>query len=167
MATPFLAEIRMFGFDYAPRGWALCNGQTLPIQQNQALFSLVGTTYGGNGTTNFLLPDMQGRTPLHFGTGPGLSQRNLGESAGSETVTLSIPQMAAHNHPAAGSSAAASLGPPDNNVWAQGPYSTAPNNSMAQGDTTNTGGGQGHENRSPYTVVNFCIALQGVFPSRN
>ena len=170
MATPFIAEIRMFGFGFAPRNWAFCNGGTLGIQQNQALFSLVGTTYGGNGTTNFMLPNLQGRVPLHSGNGassPGLTPRALGATGGSETVTLTTQQLAAHNHPATGSSAAATLGPPDGNLWAQGPYSTTPNNSMAQGDTTNTGGGQAHENRSPYTVVNFCIALTGIFPSRN
>lgn len=167
MATPFIAQIHMFSFAFAPRGWAQCNGQLLPINQNQALFSLLGTTYGGNGTTNFALPNLQGRTPLHFGTGPGLSPRALGESSGQENVTLTAGQLPAHTHSVSANTAAPTLGTPAGNFWAQGNYSANGGSAMAAGDVSNSGGNQPHPNLSPYLVVNFCIALVGIFPSRN
>lgn len=167
MATPFIGQIQMFGFNFAPRGWALCNGQTLPINQNQALFSILGTTYGGNGTTNFLLPNLQGRTAMQFGTGPGLSQRNLGQTGGAENVTLQTTQMPSHNHTASANNGTAGVGSPAGATWAQGPYSASSNASMNPADLSLTGGGQPHPNQPPYLVVNFCIALQGLFPSRN
>lgn len=167
MAQPFIGQIRTFAFGFAPRGWAQCNGQLLPINQNQALFSLLGTTYGGNGTTNFALPNLQGRTPLHFGTGPGLSPRTLGEVAGSEAVTLTSAHLPAHTHTVSANTATPTSGTPANNLWAQGNYSASGGSAMAAGDISNTGGNQPHPNLSPYLVLNFCIALQGIFPSRN
>ncbi len=162
MSQPFIGQIKIFSFNFAPRGWALCNGQTLPIAQNQALFSLLGTTYGGNGTTNFLLPNLQGRVPMHVGNG-----LTLGQAAGNETVTLLTTQMPAHTHSVSASNAAPTLGPPTNNLWAQGAYSASTNGTMLPADISNNGSGQGHENRSPFTVLSFCIALTGIFPSRN
>lgn len=170
MATPFIGQIQMFSFNFPPRGWAQCNGQTLPIAQNQALFSLLGTTYGGNGTTNFLLPNLQGRTPLHFGTGPGLSPRNLGEASGTENVTLLATQLPTHTHTVSANTAAPTLGSPAGNLWAQGNYSANGGSPMAGGlggAIGFSGNDQPHPNLSPYLVVNFCIALQGIFPSRN
>jgi microcystin-dependent protein len=167
MATPFLGQIQMFSFQFAPQGWAVCNGQILSIAQNTALFSLLGTTYGGNGVNTFALPNLQGRTPLHFGQGPGLSNRSLGQTGGVETVTLISTQMPAHNHVANASTAAPTVGTPAGNVWAQGNYSATGNAPMNPADIGVTGQAQPHENRSPYLAVNFCIALQGIFPSRN
>lgn len=170
MATGYIGEIRMFGFGFAPRNWAFCNGQTLPINQNQALFSLLGTTYGGNGTTNFLLPNLQGRVPLHSGNGAsssGLTPRALGQNGGSETVTLQTTEMPGHTHPVSASTAAPSQGSPAGNLWAQGNYSASGGSAMAAGDIGTAGSGQAHANLSPYLVVNFCIALFGIFPPRN
>ena len=167
MASPFIAQIQMFSFGFAPRFWAQCNGQLLPINQNQALFSLLGTTYGGNGTTTFALPNLQGRTPLHFGQGSGLSNRALGQVGGVETVTLQTTQIPSHTHTVSANSAAPTLGTPAGNLWAQGNYSASGNSAMAAGDVGNTGGIQPHPNLSPYLTVNFCIALSGIFPSRN
>lgn len=164
MSTPFLAEIKIFSFNFAPRGWALCNGQLLPINQNQALFSLLGTTYGGNGITTFALPNLQGATPIH--TGPGFV---LGQAGGETAHTLTIPEMAAHSHAAAGSSNPGNTAEPANAFWAvaaSGAYSAAPNTAMAPGAISTTGGSQPHNNLSPYLTLNFCIALQGIFPSR-
>lgn len=167
MATPFIAQIQMFSFGFAPRFWAQCNGQLLPINQNQALFSLIGTLYGGNGTTNFALPNLQGRTPLHFGQGSGLSLRTLGEVGGQESVTLSQTQLPIHTHTVAANSAAPTVATPAGNLWAQGSYSASAGSAMASGDIGNAGSSQPHPNQSPYLVVNFCIALSGIFPSRN
>lgn len=170
MASGFIGEIRMFGFNFPPRFWASCNGQTLLISQNQALFSILGTTYGGNGTTNFLLPNLQGRTPLHSGNGtssPGLTPRALGENGGNENVTLITAQMPAHTHTAAANTASPTLGSPAGNLWAQGNYSASGGSAMAAGDIGNAGGNQPHPNLSPYLVINFCICLFGIFPSRN
>lgn len=167
MATPFIAQIQMFSFAFPPRNWAQCNGQLLPIAQNQALFSLLGTTYGGNGTTNFALPNLQGRTPLHFGQGSGLSNRTLGEVGGVEAVTLSTTQIPTHTHAVSANNVAPTLGTPAGNLWAQGNYSASGGSAMAAGDVSNTGGSQPHTNISPYLTVNFCIALAGIFPSRN
>jgi len=170
MSDPFLSEIKIVSFNFAPKGWAECNGQLLPINQNQALFSLLGTTYGGNGQTTFALPNLRGRVPFHFGNG-----FNLGQSGGEDAHTLSISELPAHTHtpPAAASSvnANASLGAPAGNFWANSGKTNytadAPNSAMSPQSIANVGGSQPHENRSPFLVLNFCIALQGVFPSRN
>ena len=163
MGTPFLAEIRIFSFNFPPKGWALCDGQLLPINQNQALFSLLGTTYGGNGISTFALPNLQGRLPLHFGN--GFVQGELG---GEVTHTLNISEMPTHTHLPTGSSTPANLGSPSGNLWATGnaAYAPAPNTNMNPASILPIGGNQPHENRSPYLTLNFCIALQGIFPSR-
>jgi microcystin-dependent protein len=174
MSEPFLGMIAIFGFNFAPRGWAMCNGQILPIAQNTALFSLLGTTYGGNGQTTFALPNLQSRWPLHFGQGPGLSAYDLGQQAGSENVTLTINNMPAHQHPvtinANGSEAGQAkpggkyLGKSDSLIYAN----TTDNTPMgAQPPTGLTGGSQPTGIIQPYLALNFCIALEGIFPSRN
>jgi len=164
MSTPFLAEIKIVSFNFAPKGWALCNGQLLPINQNQALFSLLGTTYGGDGRVNFGLPDLRGRAPVHFNTVV------LGERSGEENHTLTLGEMAAHNHIPSGNSNAQNAGLPTNNTWAantSNPYSNvAPDVTMAPSTIAATGGSQPHQNMQPYLVLNFCIALQGIFPSQ-
>lgn len=166
MAEPFLGEVRMMSFSFPPHGWALCNGQLLPINQNQALFALLGTMYGGNGKTNFALPDLRGRVPIHVGNG-----HVQGERAGSASVTLSVQQMPAHTHQVAAASASSGgsavpsgrfLGG-GNNVYHAPPASTT----LSPGTVTNSGGGQAHNNMQPYLTISFCIALQGIFPSRN
>jgi microcystin-dependent protein len=164
MGTPYLAEIRIFSFNFPPKGWALCNGQVLPINQNQALFSLLGTTYGGNGTTTFALPDLRGKMPLHVG-----NTFVLGQVGGQESHTLIMSEMPAHTHQANGSSTVANLGDPTGNLWAagNGAYSPTPNTNMNPACLPNVGGSQPHQNMSPYLTVEFCIALQGIFPSRN
>ncbi len=166
MSEPFIAEIRMVAFDFAPRGWALCNGQLLPINQNQALFSILGTTYGGNGQTTFALPDLRGRSPVHSG-----AQIVLGERSGEENHTLINAEMPAHTHPVKGDAASASVSTPTGNVWAasgNNPFSSsAPDTAMNPASVTAAGGSQPHSNLQPYLVVNFVIALQGIFPSRN
>lgn len=163
MGTPFLAEIRITSFGFAPRGWAACNGQLLPINQNQALFSLLGTTYGGNGQTTFGLPNLQGRTPVHTGNG-----FTLGQAAGEIAHTLSNSEMPSHSHAPLASSNMANQGQPTNNFWsATGSYSPSPNGSMNPSSISATGGSQPHENMSPFLVLNFVIALQGIFPSQN
>lgn len=174
MSDPFLGEIRPFGFTFAPSGWALCNGQLLSIAQNSALFSLLGTTYGGNGTTTFALPDLRGRVPMHVGNGAGLSPRTLGESGGQEAVTLLTTQIPAHSHPGVSppcSTDDPNSGSPLNNFPAAvgtSIYSTTSNATMGAGGTTGlTGGGQPHSNVQPYLVINFCICLFGIFPSRS
>jgi microcystin-dependent protein len=175
MATPFVAEITLFAGNFAPRGYALCNGQVLSIAQNTALFSLLGTNYGGNGTSNFALPDLQGRLPLHFGQGPGLSPRVLGEKDGAEAVTLTTSQLPGHNHTVSqgAGSAAGSPSPLGRYpaVSASGtPYSGTTGAQMAAGTVTSlasSGGNQPHNNLMPSLCVNFIIATQGVFPARN
>jgi microcystin-dependent protein len=166
MSSPYLCEIRIFSFNFAPHGWAFCNGQLLPINQNQALFSLLGTTYGGNGQTTFALPNLQGRVPMY--TGQGLV---LGQAAGESSHTLSINEMPAHTHQVKASSTPPNTNTALNNTWASKtgfqPYATAPSELMAPSNITNTGGSQPHDNMSPYMVLNMCIALQGIFPSRN
>ncbi|WP_121255976.1 phage tail protein [Nocardioides ferulae] len=164
MAEPFLSEIRLMSFGFAPRGWAQCNGQFLPINQNQALFSLLGTTYGGNGQTTFALPDLRGRTPIHVGAG-----HTLGERAGEQAHTISIAEMPQHTHPVNVSSVAAggSANPAGrflggaNNAYQTGPGST----SLNPATVTNVGGSQAHLNMQPFLALSFCIALQGIFPS--
>jgi microcystin-dependent protein len=166
MAQPFLAEIRIFSFNFAPRGWAQCNGQLLPINQNQALFALLGTTYGGNGTTNFGLPDFRSRMPFGYGT-----TFSLGERGGSENVTLTLTNLPAHTHPVIASNNSATTNDPTGTVWANSttnPFSTqSPDTPMAPGAMGSVGGNQPHPNMSPYLVLNLCIALQGIFPSQN
>ena len=173
MAEPFLSEIRIFSFNFPPKGWAFCNGQLLPINQNQALFSLLGTTYGGNGQTTFGLPNLRGRAPIHEGSG-----HTLGEAAGSSAVTLNIQQLPTHPHTLTnnlcigGQTINAALGDPTGNYWAnngQPIYATNPppaNATMHPSAVTNVGGNQPHTNMQPYLVLNFCIALQGIFPSQ-
>ncbi len=174
MSNPFVAEIRIFPFNFAPTGWAMCNGQILPISQNTALFSLLGTTYGGDGRSNFALPNLQGCAAMHPNQGPGLSNHVLGETSGSDTVTLLGTEMPAHAHtmmavatpastktPSPTASLARSSGgnvflAPDANLAAMAPNTLSP-----------AGGGQPHNNMQPYLTFNFCIALQGVFPARS
>ena len=174
MADPFVAEIRIFGFNFAPTGWALCDGQILPISQNTALFSLLGTTYGGDGKSNFALPDLQGRAPMHPGQGPGLSDHSLGESAGSDTVTLLATGMPAHSHALSasnqpGEDAAASGEALGRSVGASLYQTNTAQNlvAMAPSALASAGGSQPHNNLMPYLTLTFCIALQGVFPPRS
>jgi len=158
----------MFGFNFAPRGWARCDGQLLPIAQNTALFSLLGTTYGGDGRTTFALPDLRGRVPIHPGNGPGLSPYQQGQRGGTENVTLIAQQIPAHSHSQPCSSDDPNAGSPVDNVpaaVANPIYATAANAAMAA--TGPVGGSQPHTNIQPYLAVYFCIALQGIFPSRN
>ncbi len=172
MADPFVAEIRIFPFNFAPTGWAFCDGQILPLSQNTALFSLLGTTYGGNGQSNFALPNLQGRAPMHPGQGPGLSLHDLGETGGSETVTLLQSEMPAHSHPVRASAqdattrvAAGQLPATGTGVAMFGQQSS--NVSLSDKSLAPAGGGQPHNNMQPYLTLNFCIALQGVFPPRS
>ncbi len=169
---PFVAEIRIFPFNFAPKGWAFCMGQLLPLSQNTALFSLLGTTYGGNGTSTFALPDMQGNVPMHPGQGPGLSQHNLGEMSGSESVTLLESEIPAHTH------ALMALGAPGNRTSPVGNTFTRPSAGSAYAASgalvamsfqalSPAGGNLPHNNMQPYLTLNFCIALQGVFPPRS
>ena len=169
MAEPFLGEIMIFAGNFAPRGWAMCNGQILPIAQNTALFSILGTTYGGNGQTTFALPDLRGRAPVHFGQGPGLSSYSLGQSGGVESVALLQTQLPQHSHVANASSADATSSKPDGTVPSSGgAYAAASDGTiMSPGFITGGGGNQPHENVQPYLAVNFVIALEGIFPSRN
>jgi len=171
---PMIGEVMMFAGNFAPRGWALCNGQLLAINQNQALFSLLGTTYGGNGIQNFALPNLQSRIPVHSGQGNGLSSVVIGQTGGTETVTVVATQMPAHSHTLTASKAAATNTGPADHVVADSTASAAkvyaPLSSatpMSPSAVGSTGGSQPHENRAPYLAVNFCIALVGVFPSRN
>jgi microcystin-dependent protein len=172
MADPFVAEIRIFPFNFAPKGWAWCNGQLLPLSQNTALFSLLGTTYGGNGTSNFALPDLQGRAPMHPGQGPGLSLHDLGEMAGSESVDLLVSEIPAHTHTLRASSDPANLiQATSDSTYARSAggngYKTgAPDTPMAFQAVSVTGGSQPHNNMQPYLTCYFNIALQGVFPPR-
>ena len=175
MSNPFLAEIRIFPFNFAPRGWAFCDGQILPLSQNTALFALLGTTYGGNGQSTFALPNMIDSAPMHPGDGPGLSPRVLGEQSGTPFVTLLQSEMPLHNH-----TAMAKGGPPPGNAGAPDPslsfarssggtaYSSAATNltTMSPNTIAPAGGSLPHNNMMPYLTLNFCIALQGVFPSR-
>lgn len=169
---PYLGEIRMFAGNFAPVGWALCNGQTLSIAQNTALFSLLGTTYGGNGQTTFNLPDLRGRVPLGWGQGPGLTPRDLGEMAGTESVTLTINQMPAHNHTVAAVTSEGNQNSPTNNLPADTKlldkeYSdAAANTSMKASMIGITGGNQPFSVMQPYVTINFIIATQGIYPPR-
>lgn len=174
MADPFVAEIRIFGFNFAPRGWAFCNGQLLPISQNTALFSLLGTTYGGDGKSTFALPDLQGATPMGSGQGPGLSDRFLGEQSGSQNVTLLQSEMPAHSHQLGAQNVplggvVSANGNTLNRAGGGGtPYGSANLTlaNMAPQTLSITGGSQPHNNLQPYLTMNFCIAMQGIFPPR-
>lgn len=174
MSEPYLGEIRMAGFNFAPRGWALCNGQLMSIAQNTALFSLLGTTYGGDGQTTFALPDFRGRAPNHWGSGPGLTPRVIGEASGSETVTLISTEMPQHTHLIAGLSAPGTQVAPNGGLLAAQArggamiYATgAPDSTLAPNSVGIAGGSQPHNNMQPYLTVTFIIALNGIFPSRN
>lgn len=180
MADPFVAEIRIFPFNFAPKGWAFCNGQLLPISQNTALFSLLGTTYGGDGRTTFALPDMQGNAPMHPGQGPGLSLHDLGEMAGSATVTLSFSDIPAHTHALTAKTQSANTNDPTGGLLAAGHFggaqggavnyyvtSSTPQTQLSGNAIAPAGGDQPHNNLMPYLTLNFCIALQGVFPPRS
>lgn len=169
MATPFIGEIKIFSFDYPPKGWAACSGQLLSIAQNQALFSILGTTYGGDGRTTFGLPDLRGRVPIHFGSPSYGGSVALGQKGGEENHTLIVGEMPSHSHTPAGSNAAPNANTPVGNFWAQAGngYSTTANGTMAANAVGNNGGGAGHENRSPYLALTVCIALTGIFPPRN
>jgi microcystin-dependent protein len=176
MADPFVAEIRIFPFNFAPKGWAFCEGQLLPLSQNTALFSLLGTTYGGDGKSTFALPDLEGRAPMHPGQGPGLSLHDLGETGGSETVTLLESEMPFHTHTilSAGNPPPANAGIPDPSValarssgttaYQASPFTNL--GAMSPNVISIAGGDQPHNNMMPYITFNFCIALQGVFPPR-
>jgi microcystin-dependent protein len=178
MADPFVAEIRIFPFNFPPKGWAFCDGQILPLSQNTALFSLLGTTYGGDGKSTFALPDLQGSSPMHIGfnqPGPGLSVHDLGEQSGTDTVTLLVSEIPAHVH-----SIMSASNPPPSNAGVPDPttsigrssgttvYLAAPANMGAMAPQTLTPAGSSfpHNNLMPYLTLNFCIALQGVFPAR-
>jgi microcystin-dependent protein len=170
MADPFLAEIRVFPYNFVPRGWSACNGQVLPISQNTALFSLLGTTYGGDGRSTFALPDLRGRFPMGTGQGPGLSDRFLGEATGSATVTLTTAQLPSHRHALLATSAANTTNPSGAalaNVATNGPAYRGPGVLVSSASSlAPTGGNQPHENRQPALNLIFCIATQGIFPSR-
>jgi len=176
MSNPFVAEVRIFAGGFAPTGWAQCNGQLMPISQNTALFSLLGTTYGGDGKSTFALPNLQGSAPMQAGQGPGLSLRDLGETAGEQTVTLLQTEMPAHSHTAQGSTGSNQTAPP-NNAWASGaklgggnlyfPSTPASNVQMNPFGTSIAGGNLPHNNMMPYLGLTFIIALQGVFPARS
>jgi microcystin-dependent protein len=171
MADPFVAEIRMFAFNFAPKGWAWCSGQLLPISQNTALFSLLGTTYGGDGKSNFALPDLQGSAPMHPGQGPGLSLHDLGEAGGSQSVILLQSEMPVHNHGMRGVEDDGSFLTPSNMLFGSGNqmYATAPAGgaTLAAEALAPMGGSQPHNNMQPYLTCYFNIALQGVFPPRS
>ena len=176
MATPFIGQITMFGGNFAPRSYAFCSGQILSIAQNTALFSILGTTYGGNGQTTFALPNLQGRVPIHPGQGAGLSNYSLGQQSGTESTTLLIGNLPAHNHPAtvtsnASSGSASDTLPTGNFLAADNQYKNTSNTTLNANAVTvavgATGGGQPINNLQPYLCINFLIALQGVFPSRN
>ena len=175
-SEPLIGQLTLFGYDWGPRNWARADGQLLAISQNTALFSLYGTTYGGDGRTTFALPDLRGRVPIHDGRGPGLTNYNLGQVGGVETVTLVTPQIPAHSHSGhiVGSNVTADKSSTNGTVLARTLTSptyavTTPDTAMANGtvQTDSTGGSQPHENRMPYLAMNWCVALYGVFPSRN
>lgn len=171
MSEPFLGEIRILPFDFAPDGWALCNGQLMPISQNSALYSLLGVTYGGNGTSNFALPNLQGRAPMHPGSGAGLSPRTLGEAGGNASVTLTASMLPLHTHQQMQSGGTATVATPDSSTTfarssAQMYAGGSPNATAIAQALQPAGGNQPHNNLQPYQAMNFCIALQGIYPSR-
>jgi len=165
MSTPFMGEIKLVSFGFPPKGWAQCDGVTMPINQNQALFSLLGTQFGGDGRTTFALPDLRGRIPIHMGSG-----WTIGQNGGEQTHTLTIPEMPQHNHIANANNQLADQGSPAGNFWAaqdNPAYASSANTTMVPSAIGNAGGSQAHENMSPYLALNFIIAVQGIFPSRN
>jgi microcystin-dependent protein len=165
MAEPFLSEIRIMSFDFAPKGWAMCNGQLLPINQNQALFSLLGTTFGGDGRVNFALPDQRGRTPIHVGSG-----HTLGERGGEQAHTVSISELPTHTHVVNANTGTGQNNPPNALLCKAGTNMYGPATQLAAmgaQSVTNTGGSQAHLNMQPFLALTFCIALQGIFPSPN
>jgi microcystin-dependent protein len=170
-ATGFVGQIMIVPYNFAPTGWALCQGQLLPISQNTALFSLLGTLYGGDGITTFALPDLRGRAPVGAGQGPGLQLYDQGEISGEETVTLTLSQIPNHSHVPMGAASVANTGSPGGAYWAMPRAllysSSAPVVDMSPGALGSTGGGQPHDNMKPYLVMNYIIALQGVFPARS
>jgi microcystin-dependent protein len=174
MSEPFLAEVRILPYTFAPVGWVICAGQILPISQNTAVFSLLGTNYGGNGTTNFALPNLQGRVVAGVGQGPGLSPYNPGDNAGVESVTLTAPQLAVHNHAAAAIHDAGNTYSPAGDAWSADGANRAkiygsgdPAVPMGANALAPAGGNQPHNNLQPYVAINYCIAMQGVFPPRS
>lgn len=170
MGTPYIGEIRMVGFNFAPVGWAFCNGALVPISENDALFNLIGTTYGGDGQETFALPNLQSRIPIHAGTGPGLSTYVIGESGGTETVTLTTTQIPSHNHAAQATTTQGNQASPQNGIWAdpgQGVYGTGAGSLAMKANLVGiSGGSQPHENMMPFLTINFIISLFGVFPSQ-
>ncbi len=169
MSDQYLSEIRIFSFGFAPKGWAQCNGQLMSIAQNQALFALLLNTYGGNGTTNFALPDLRGRVPLHFGALQGGGNYNQGQVGGSASVTVTTASMPQHNHqvnaaPNGNTNAGSNTAVPGGGATG---YGSSPDTAMNSAIVGNAGGSQPHENRQPYLVLNFCMAITGIFPSRN
>jgi len=166
LSQPYVGEIRMFGGNFAPVGWAFCSGQILPISENETLFNLIGTTYGGDGQSTFALPNLQSRLPIHVGTGFA-----LGQTGGSETVTLTVSQIPAHTHVPQANSGQGTASNPSGNVWAESPlnnYSaTAPSSAMNAAAIGSAGGSQPHDNMPPFLVVNFIISLFGIFPSQS
>ena len=170
MSEPFIGEIRLFPYTFAPRGWAFCHGQVLSIAQNTALFALIGTTYGGNGTVTFALPDLRGRVPVSAGQGPG--QYFLGETGGAEQVSLGVAQMPSHGHRMAVNATSSAADSPDDRFLGRTPRestyaATSDGRRLNSGAITRSGSGQPHENRPPHLVLNYCIALQGIFPSQS
>ena len=171
-ATPYVGQIMAFGGNFAPQGWALCDGSLLPISQYETLFTLIGTTYGGDGQTTFALPDLRGRAALHQGQGPGLSSYSLGQSGGAEAVTLTVGQLPPHSHPAMGSSGAGASPSPSGAVWAGSPVNiyaggAAANAAMSATAISASGGSQPHDNMLPFVTLNFCIAFEGIYPSQS
>jgi microcystin-dependent protein len=174
MGSPYVGEIRMFAGTFAPVGWAFCDGSLLSIAENEVLFVLIGTTYGGDGQTTFQLPDLRGRVPMHWGQGQGLSNRLLGEYGGTESVTLTAAQLPVHTHPVLAQTGIGTQASPAGGVWAVSPVSTAPLYSagppataMNAGAIAPSGGSQPHDNMIPFQAVNFIISLYGIFPSQN
>ncbi|MER2599127.1 MAG: tail fiber protein [Caldilineales bacterium] len=174
MSDEYIGEIKMFGFNFAPVGWLPCNGQMLSISQNTALFSILGTTYGGDGRTTFALPNLQGQVPISMGSGPGLSQRFLGETGGEVAVTLTNSTLPSHSHAAAASSATADQSAPTDHIWASGAgrrgqnfYATDVTTPMHPAAIKPAGGSQPHNNMPPYLTLNICICIQGIYPPRS
>ncbi|MGE0357583.1 MAG: phage tail protein [Burkholderiales bacterium] len=169
MSEAFISEIRIYAFNFPPRNWATCDGQILSIAQNSALFSLLGTTFGGDGRTTFALPDLRGRSPTHWGTGPGLSTRSLGERSGEQSHTLITSEMPQHTHAVGVVNKPGTATSASGNLLAahRGGYAEAGNTNLGAGAVDIGGGSQAHENMAPYLVLNFCICIAGIFPSRS